>query len=212
MRVKIDSRSSVCLFQTRTESARVTSYTVVMATKKTASRSKKPRKSISRDKKRAAQSLLVGNPAPAFSAPDQEGKLHALRRYRGQWILLYFYPKDDTPGCTKEACALRDEWEQFEKLNAVVLGVSIDSSASHLKFSQKYQLPFPLLADPQKKLVKLYGAWGKKTFMGRDYLGTRRSSFLIDPEGRIARIYSEVVPGAHALEVLSDIRTLSGKK
>ncbi|HEX4104290.1 MAG TPA: thioredoxin-dependent thiol peroxidase [Candidatus Paceibacterota bacterium] len=147
--------------------------------------------------------------AQDFILPDQDGKNHALSDYRGKWVLLYFYPKDDTPGCTKEACAIRDNFPDFSKLNITVLGVSGDSVASHKQFAEKYQLPFTLLADEDKKVVGLYGAWGKKKLAGKEYEGTFRTSFLIDPDGRIVKIYENVDPGTHAAQVLTDIHSLT---
>lgn len=134
--------------------------------------------------------------------------MHALKEYRGKWVILYFYPKDDTPGCTVEACSFRDTFSAFKKAGVVVLGVSIDPVKKHAKFARKYSLPFPLLADEEKKVVLLYGVWGKKKFMGREYMGTRRISFLIDPRGKIRKIYDPVKPGEHAAEVLSDVQGL----
>lgn len=150
--------------------------------------------------------IQVGNTAPEFTLPDQDGIPHALSEYRGKWVLLYFYPKDDTPGCTKEACAIRDDFNNFEQISAVVLGVSTDSVKSHKKFAEKYELPFTLLADEDKKVVEAYGVWGEKKFMGREYLGTMRMSFLIDPEGKIAKVYEKVKPEVHAQEVLADLK------
>ncbi len=152
-----------------------------------------------------AQLPNVGSKAPDFNLLDQAGQKHTLAQYAGQWVLLYFYPKDDTPGCTTEACALRDNLPQFKKLSCVVLGVSVDSEKSHAKFVKKYDLPFTLLADTDKTLVEAYGVWGKKKFMGREYLGTKRVSFLIDPQGKIAKVYEEVKPAIHADEVLADL-------
>ncbi len=148
--------------------------------------------------------------APDFVLPDQNGVAHRLSDYRGRWVLLYFYPKDDTPGCTKEACAIRDQFPAFGKLGAQVLGVSVDSGASHARFAQKYQLSFPLLADQEKKVVQLYGVWGKKKFMGKEFMGTQRTSFLIDPEGKIAKVYDKVKPETHAEEVLADLEAARG--
>jgi peroxiredoxin Q/BCP len=150
--------------------------------------------------------LKTGDTAPEFTLRDQEGTEHSLKSYRGQWVLLYFYPKDDTPGCTKEACAIRDEFPNFAKLNAKVFGISTDSVASHQKFVEKYELPFTLLADDEKKVVGQYGVWGKKKFMGKEYLGTLRTSFLINPEGKIAKVYEKVAPEAHAQEVLQHLQ------
>lgn len=152
--------------------------------------------------------LKVSQKAPEFALPDQNGKVHKLSDYQGKWVLLYFYPKDDTPGCTKEACSLRDALPNFGQLEAVVLGVSVDSVASHKKFADKYKLPFMLLADSDKKVVNLYGVWGEKKFMGRAYHGTLRTSFLIDPHGKIVKIYENVKPPVHAQEVLEDLKGL----
>ena len=153
--------------------------------------------------------LTAGTKAPAFSLPDQNGKVHQLSDYKGKWVLLYFYPKDDTPGCTKEACSLRDNYAAFEKMGTIVLGVSTDSVKSHKKFEEKYGLPFPLLADEEKKVVEAYEVWGKKKFMGREYMGTNRVSFLIDPTGKISKVYETVKPAEHAEEVLSDRKEMS---
>ncbi len=152
--------------------------------------------------------LEVGKEAPPFTLPDQNGAIHALSDYRGHWVLVYFYPKDNTPRCTKEACAIRDSFPDFKKIDAVVLGISVDSTASHLKFAGKYRLPFTLLSDREKETVKKYGVWGKKKLMGKEYMGTRRMSFLIDPQGRIAKIYEKVKPAGHAAEVLEDLGRL----
>lgn len=152
--------------------------------------------------------LSIGDKAPAFKLADQQGVEHSLSEAMGKWVLIYFYPKDNTPGCTKEACALRDNVPAFNKLDAVVYGVSVDSVKSHGKFAEKYQLPFILLADTEKTMVKEYGVWGKKTFMGREYMGTNRMSFLINPQGKIAKIYEKVKPEVHAEEVLADLRAL----
>ncbi len=147
--------------------------------------------------------LKEGQKAPEFSLSDQDGNKHSLKDYRGSWILLYFYPKDNTTGCTAEACSIRDSYADFKKSKTVVLGVSIDSVKSHDKFVKKYDLPFTLLADEDKKIVNAYGVWGKKKFMGHEYMGTRRMSFLIDPDGKIAKIYETVKPKEHAEEVLA---------
>jgi peroxiredoxin Q/BCP len=146
--------------------------------------------------------------APDFTLPDQDGQEHSLSQYRGQWVLLYFYPKDDTPGCTKEACSIRDAFPNFQALNIMVLGVSVDSVESHKKFAEKYKLPFTLLSDEHKKVVSHYGVWGEKKFMGREHDGTIRSSFLIDPTGTIEKIYTDVKPEKHAEEVLRDLKRL----
>ncbi|MBI3956529.1 MAG: thioredoxin-dependent thiol peroxidase [Candidatus Kerfeldbacteria bacterium] len=151
-----------------------------------------------------------GTKAPAFSLPDQHSKLHTLTGYRGQWVLLYFYPKDMTPGCTVEACTIRDMYADFKKQRCVVLGVSTDPVARHKKFADKEELPFTLLADETKKAVKAYGVWGEKKFLGKTYLGTRRTSFLIDPNGTVAKVYEKVKPALHAREVLDDLSELQG--
>ncbi len=152
--------------------------------------------------------LKVGQLAPGFALPDQAGEEHVLGDCRGKWVLLYFYPKDDTPGCTKEACMIRDNFPKFKKLKVQVFGISVDSARRHAKFAEKYDLPFTLLSDEDKKVVKLYGVWGKKKFMGREYMGTFRTSFLIDPRGKIAKVYENVKPEVHAEEVLADLKEL----
>ncbi|MFA4872608.1 MAG: thioredoxin-dependent thiol peroxidase [Patescibacteria group bacterium] len=146
--------------------------------------------------------------APDFSLSDQGGHIHALVDYRGKWVLLYFYPKDDTPGCTTEACGMRDHFPDFTKLSATVLGVSVDSVESHLKFADKYHLTFPLLSDENKDVVMRYGVWREKVTMGKKSIGTKRTSFLIDPEGRVAKIYENVKPELHAQEVLKNLNEL----
>lgn len=145
-----------------------------------------------------------GDPAPDFTLPDQDGRQHVLSDYRGQWVLLYFYPKDDTPGCTKEACGIRDHYEHFEDLGTVVLGVSPDSVESHRAFAEKYDLPFTLLADVERKVVSQYGVWGTRTIDGEEIETTHRVSFLVDPDGEVARVYDDVDPGDHAAEVITD--------
>jgi thioredoxin-dependent peroxiredoxin len=152
--------------------------------------------------------LKTGDKALAFTLPDQDNKLHKLSEYKNSWILLYFYPKDNTGGCTKQACAIRDDFYNFEKLKIVVLGVSVDSVESHAKFAKKYELPFTLLSDSEKEVVNLYGVWGKKKFMGREYDGTHRMSFLIDPSGKIAKVYEKVTAATHAQQVLEDLKEL----
>lgn len=149
--------------------------------------------------------LKTGNQAPSFSLPDQDGNTHTLADYKGRRVLLYFYPKDDTPGCTTEACNFRDEYGEFQDMGLTVLGVSADSVKSHQKFSDKFNLPFPLLSDETKEVCKAYGVWGKKKFMGRVYEGIKRMSFLISEEGRILKIYEDVNAKKHAEEVKSDI-------
>ncbi len=153
-----------------------------------------------------------GDRAPDFTLPDQDGTAQKLSSYRGKWVLLYFYPKDDTPGCTREACALRDEHAAFKRLGTAVLGVSPDPPRKHARFAAKHELPFTLLSDEERKVLRAYGVWGKKKFMGREFMGVHRRSFLIDPEGTIARYYEKVKPDAHAAEVLADRRRLGKGK
>jgi len=152
--------------------------------------------------------LEVGKKAPAFNLPDQDGKMHRLSDYAGKWILVYFYPKDNTPGCTKEACAIRDYWSEFGKIGAVVLGVSKDSVKSHRNFADKHSLPFTLLSDENTEMIQEYGAWKKKKMAGREYMGIVRISYLVDPKGKIVKVYPKVKPPEHAVEVLADLAEL----
>ncbi len=147
--------------------------------------------------------LREGDAAPDFSAATNGGGRVSLADFNGKNVVLYFYPKDDTPGCTKEACAFRDQFADFKTKGAVVLGVSTDPVKSHDKFVKKYKLPFTLLADEDQKIVQAYGVWGEKTFMGRKYQGTHRVTFLIGPDGRIKKIWPQVKPEEHAGEVLA---------
>lgn len=146
--------------------------------------------------------LNVGDPAPEFSALDQDGKTHTLQDYKGQKVALYFYPKDNTPGCTNQACSLRDGMSNLRESGITVLGVSINHAASHRKFIDKFELPFDLLVDEDHSLQDLYGVWGLKKFMGREYDGTHRTTFCIDEEGTIAAIIRKPKVKAHADEVL----------
>lgn len=146
--------------------------------------------------------IQVGQLAPEFQLPDHQGQVHDLTQYHGQWVLLYFYPKDNTPGCTTEACNFRDAYAEL-KQELVLLGVSGDSAASHQKFAEKYQLPFPLLIDESKQILHDYGADG--------VIFPKRVSFLIDPEGKIAKIYEKVKVDSHAAEVLQDVREMKGE-
>ncbi|TSC80085.1 MAG: peroxiredoxin Q/BCP [Parcubacteria group bacterium Gr01-1014_29] len=150
--------------------------------------------------------LRTGIKAPNFILPDQNRESHKLSDYKGKWVLLYFYPKDDTPGCTKEACGIRDNFPKFKKIDAVVFGISADSIERHKKFADKYKLPFTLLSDENKDTIKEYGVWAKKKFMGREYMGILRTSFLINPKGVIMKIYENVKPDTHAEEVLKDLQ------
>lgn len=146
-----------------------------------------------------------GTLAPDFTLLDQDGVAHTLSAHRGSRVLIYFYPKDDTPGCTKQACLLRDAMPELSRLDAIVFGISPDSVKSHKKFADKYGLPFTLLADEGHAVADAYGVWGRKKFMGREYDGIFRISFLIDEEGKIARVYENVKPELHADQVLADL-------
>jgi len=146
--------------------------------------------------------LKEGSTAPAFKTKDANGETVSLKELRGQKVVLYFYPKDDTPGCTKEACSFRDAFSQYKQKGIAVLGVSPDSEASHQKFVTKYKLPFTLLADTDRSIAEAYGVWGEKKFMGRTYMGVHRTTFLIDEKGKIKKIFEKVKPEDHANEVL----------
>lgn len=146
--------------------------------------------------------LREGSKAPDFTARDQNGNKVKLSNLKGQRVVLYFYPKDDTPGCTKEACSFRDANDVYAEKGIKVFGISIDDEKSHQKFISKYQLPFDLIADTDKKIVEKYGVWGEKSMYGRTYMGTHRKTFLIDEEGRIAKIFDKVKVSEHADEVL----------
>ncbi len=150
--------------------------------------------------------LKPGDKAPAFSLPTDEGKTLALQDLKGKKVVLFFYPKDDTSGCTKEACGFRDSWVDVKKTGAVVLGVSPDGVASHQKFKQKFELPFPLLVDHDHKVAAAYGAWGEKSMYGKKYEGILRTTFLIDAAGTISRVFEKVKPEGHAAEVLAALR------
>lgn len=144
-----------------------------------------------------------GQEAPDFELTSDAGERVRLSQFRGKPVVLYFYPKDDTPGCTAQACGIRDTYEDFEQQGAVVLGVSPDDESSHVKFKQKYGLPFTLLADPDHEVADTYGVWGERKYMGKTYWGVERSTFLIDEEGRIAKIMRRVKPDTHADRVLA---------
>lgn len=146
-----------------------------------------------------------GIPAPAFELLDDTNILRKLSDYRGKNVVLYFYPKDDTPGCTKEACNFRDDYSAYDKAGVVILGVSPDSVDSHVKFKKKFQLQFPLLADDGHKVCDLYGVWGPKKFMGKSYEGVLRTTFLIDPDGNIKKVYEDVRPAEHSHELLAEL-------
>ncbi|MCS7153295.1 MAG: thioredoxin-dependent thiol peroxidase [Bacteroidia bacterium] len=146
--------------------------------------------------------LPIGSEAPDFSAPDQDGRIIRLSDFRGKKVILYFYPKDDTPGCTKEACNLRDHYEELTAAGYVILGVSADDVPSHKRFAQKYNLPFSLLADPEKTIIKAYGAWGVKKMYGKEYEGIQRITYIIDEAGRVADVITEVKVEDHAAQIL----------
>jgi peroxiredoxin Q/BCP len=147
--------------------------------------------------------LKEGVAAPAIDAIDQDGKPVSLEEYRGKKVVLYFYPKDDTPGCTTEACAFRDNFPNFKAVGVDILGVSVDNESKHKKFAEKYSLPFRLVADPDKKIVEDYGVWGQKKFMGREYMGTSRVTYLINEQGVIEKVWPKVKPAEHAEELLN---------
>ncbi|MFI5240188.1 MAG: thioredoxin-dependent thiol peroxidase [Candidatus Saccharimonadia bacterium] len=146
--------------------------------------------------------------APNFTLFDQFSNKHSLADYSGKWLVVYFYPKDDTPGCTTEACSFRDEYDYLEEKGLSILGISKDSVTSHLKFANKYHLNFPLLSDETAATIKAYGAWGTKKMMGREYDGIIRKTFLINPDGEIVKEYPKVTPKDHALEILKDYEAL----
>jgi thioredoxin-dependent peroxiredoxin len=147
--------------------------------------------------------ISAGIPAPDFELQDDTGTQRKLSDYRGRNVVLYFYPKDDTPGCTKEACNFRDDYSAYEKAGIAILGVSPDDVKSHAKFKKKFQLQFPLLADEGHKVCDLYGVWGPKKFMGKEYEGVLRTTFLIDKSGNIVKVYENVRPAEHSAELLS---------
>jgi len=143
--------------------------------------------------------------APDFSLKSDTGKTVSLSDYKGKDVVLYFYPKDDTSGCTAEACSFRDDYSAYEKANVVILGVSPDSIDSHIKFKDKYHLPFPLLADEDHKITEMYGAWGKKQLYGREYDGVLRTTYLIGKDGKIKKVFEKVKPAEHSAEILADL-------
>ncbi|HKX48575.1 MAG TPA: thioredoxin-dependent thiol peroxidase [Gaiellaceae bacterium] len=146
--------------------------------------------------------LSEGDPAPDFTLPSDGGEEISLSSLRGRPVVVYFYPKDDTPGCTAQACGLRDAWGDFEKTGAVVLGVSPDGADSHAKFKEKYGLPFTLLADTDHAVADAYGVWGEKTYAGKTYMGVNRSTFVVDADGKVAKVFPNVKPAEHAEQVL----------
>lgn len=152
--------------------------------------------------------LSIGDSAPDFTLPDQDGRIHTLSEYRGKPLVLYFYPKDDTSGCTKEACGFRDDYSAYQTAGVTILGVSPDSSKSHTNFITKYELPFTLLADPEREVLRMYGAWGLKKMYGREYEGVLRTTYLIGADGKIVKIYKKVKPAAHSAEILAALEEL----
>jgi thioredoxin-dependent peroxiredoxin len=152
--------------------------------------------------------ISSGKPAPDFTLPDENGDLHTLSDYRGSPVVLYFYPKDDTPGCTTEACGFRDDYSQYDEFKAVILGVSPDPVRKHAKFKAKYDLPFILLSDIDHKVCELYDVWGRKKSMGREYDGVFRTTFLITPHGDIKHVFEDVKPSGHSQEVLDALASI----
>jgi thioredoxin-dependent peroxiredoxin len=152
--------------------------------------------------------LEIGEKSPDFILVDQDNVTHTLCDQKGSWTLVYFYPKDDTPGCTKEACAIRDVYNDFTKMRVTVFGVSKDSPASHKKFAKKYELPFTLLSDKTGQMIEAYEAWGEKSMFGKTYMGINRVSYLIAPDLTIAKVYPDVDPANHALQILLDLKEL----
>jgi thioredoxin-dependent peroxiredoxin len=150
--------------------------------------------------------VAEGKPAPDFALQNDEGETVRLADLRGRPVVLYFYPRDDTPGCTKQACGIRDAWDVFAERGAVVLGVSPDQVASHAKFKQKHGLPFTLLADPEHEVAEEYGFWVEKSFAGKKYMGIERSTVVIDADGRVAKVFRRVKPDQHAAQVLAALR------
>jgi len=149
-----------------------------------------------------------GKPEPEFTLEDDAGETVSLSDFRGKPVVLYFYPKDDTPGCTAQACGIRDAYGEFEQAGAVVLGVSPDRVSKHVKFKEKYDLPFTLLADPEHEVAERYGVWGEKKYMGRSYMGVSRTTFVIAPDGTVAEVIENVKPDSHADDVLASLAAI----
>lgn len=150
-------------------------------------------------------SLIPGDLAPEFTLPEADGNFVSLSDFRGKRVILYFYPRDNTPGCTKEACGFRDLYPEYQAREIVILGVSADDATVHQKFASKYQLPFRLLSDEGGKVATIYGSYGLKKFMGREFMGVYRHTFIINPEGYIEQIYRKVKPSTHAAEILKEL-------
>jgi len=155
--------------------------------------------------------LQIGDLAPDFDVETDRNEHVKLSDLRGEWVVLYWYPKDDTPGCTTEACGIRDNWQMLSG-EAKLFGISPDSVKSHQKFRDKFSLPFPLLADEGHQVSERYGVWGQKKFMGREYMGVDRSTFIIDPDGKIARVFPKVSPAGHAMELAEALRELKSTR
>jgi len=153
--------------------------------------------------------ISANQPAPEFSLSDENGTIRSLAEFRGKPVVLYFYPKDDTPGCTKEACNFRDNYSEYEAAGVTILGISPDTAKSHTKFKDKFSLPFTLLADPDHKVADAYGVWGPKKFMGREYEGILRTTFVIGPEGNIVKVFENVKPDGHSKEVLTALQQIA---
>jgi thioredoxin-dependent peroxiredoxin len=160
-------------------------------------------------KEESKMALSIGSEAIDFRLSDENGNIRSLSEFRGKPVVLYFYPKDDTPGCTKEACAFRDDYSAYDSVNVIILGVSPDSPKSHLKFKEKYDLPFPLLADEDHRVCEQYQAWGPKKFRGREYEGVLRTTYLIGADGKIVKVYENVKPAEHSAEILADLKALT---
>ena len=152
--------------------------------------------------------LVEKDIAPKFTLLDQGGQKQSLSAQKGKWVLIYFYPKDDTPGCTKEACTIAEVYNDFSKMGVTVFGVSKDSVASHKKFADKYSLPFSLLSDEEGKVIEAYGAWKEKSMFGKKNMGINRISYLINPKGKVEKVYPKVSPATHALDILKDLKSL----
>ncbi len=146
--------------------------------------------------------------APNFSLKDQNGQIHKLSDYLGRWVILYFYPRDNTPGCTTEACAFRDHFDVLRKMGIEIIGVSKDSITSHQNFTDRFSLPFTLLSDPERKIIQSYGAWREKTFAGKTFMGTHRMTFIINPKGVISKIFENVNPSTHVQEIIAHFNSL----
>jgi len=152
--------------------------------------------------------LRVGDKAPDFELKDQTGKAHKLSSYKGKGIVMYFYPKDLTPGCTIEACSFRDNYDAYKKKGIVVFGVSADTVDMHQRFAERFELPFPLLADTEKEVCKKYGVWGEKSFMGRKFMGINRITFFIGTDGKVKKVFKEITVKTHAQDILKEAKEL----